>query len=154
MHHELMNLVDYIDDLIRRVPGLTSVRWPQLVRYFSRVWKSSARNIPWFSKKCIVTTVKLVKVGIVDPTPFDLERDPIKRHMTRGAPHLRAPANLEDHLTTPGTRFGVLFQKPDRFDVVGIAYVTVTIGDLVALFANVVFANLTLPSRGKKPATL
>ena len=84
-------------------------------------------------------------VGVVDPALFNPKGHPIKRHVARGAPHLRAPANLENHLTTAWARLGVLFEELDRLDVVGITSVVFACVNLIAFFADVVLTNLALP---------
>jgi len=67
--------------------------------------------------------------------------------VTRRAPHLRTPANLEDHLTTSRTGLGVLLEELDRLDVVGVTHVVLTGGNLIALLADVVLTDLALPPR-------
>jgi len=82
------------------------------------------------------------------------ERVPVERGVAVRAPHLRAPGNPENHGAAVGTRLGVLLQEFHGFDVFGLARVFVDILDFVAVAANLVFADLTLPLRGQKPATL
>jgi hypothetical protein len=84
-------------------------------------------------------------MGVVDPTRFNPEGHPIKCHVARGTPHLRTPANLENHLTTTRARLGVLFEKLDRLNIVGVACVIITSVNLVTLFADVVLTDLALP---------
>jgi hypothetical protein len=86
-------------------------------------------------------------VGVVDSPLFYSECDPIERHVARRTPHLRAPANLEDHLAAPGTGLGVLLEELDRLDVVRVTYVVLTVGNLIALLADVVLTDLALPPR-------
>ena len=89
--------------------------------------------------------------GVVDPTRFNPEGHPIKCHVARGTPHLRAPANLKNHLTTAWARLCVLFEELDRLDVVGITSVVFACVNLIAFFADVVLTDLALPSGGEKP---
>ena len=86
-------------------------------------------------------------MGVVDSPLFYSECDPIERHVTRRAPHLRTPANLEDHLAAPGTGLGVLLEELDRLDVVGVTRMIVPCGNLIALLADVVLTDLALPPR-------
>ena len=70
---------------------------------------------------------------------------PVKRRVAIWAPHLRAPANLENHGPATGARFCIFFEKRDRLHIVWITCVFITILDLVTILANGILTNLTLP---------
>ena len=117
-------------------------------------WReSSARNVPEFSLECTVSLVKLVKVRVVYASLFNPEGVPVKCHVARGTPHLRAPANLEDHLTASGAGFGVLLEEGDSLDTLRVARVALFDG-FIAVLADVVLADLALPSGREEPSTI
>jgi len=101
----------------------------------------------------MVSLIKLVKVRVVYASLFNHEGVPVKCHVARGTPHLRAPTNLEDHLTAPGTGFGVLLEKGDTLNTLRVAHVTLFYG-FVAVLADIVLADLTLPSAREEPSTI
>ena len=71
--------------------------------------------------------------------------------MTRWAPHLTAPRNLENHLSAPRTPLGVLFQKTEGLYRPGVTHVT-AIPCLAAVFAKGHLAQRTVPVRQKTTA--
>ena len=67
------------------------------------------------------------------------------QRLSRVAPHLGAPRNLEDHGPTFDARLRVLLQEVDGLDGVRVTHVVVTILDFVAIGTHVVFAQVALP---------
>ena len=115
--------------------------------------QSAAGNVPGLSGRGSVVQgpLKVVVVGVVYPAPFYAQCEPIKRRVTVGTPHLIAAANLENHGPARGARLGVLVEELDRLHVVGVAHVLIALLFLVALFANVLFAEGAVPLGREKP---
>ena len=90
----------------------------------------------------------------MNPVRLNLHRVPVKGCVAVWAPHLRAPANLEDHRPALGARLGVLFEEIDSLDVIGVAGVGVIVPNLVAILANVILANLALPPSREKASAV
>lgn len=91
--------------------------------------------------------------GTCDERGGQCRRHDIQR-LSRVAPHLGAPRNLEDHGPTFDARLRVLLQEVDGLDGVRVTHVVVTILDFVAIRTHVVFAQVALPPARQKPSTV
>ena len=159
-HAPNLNLLDVVHELAKVKDNLR-LRWnpvpgPKLARCVQLVdaRNAPARNVAGVAVRNSPEAPKLVKVRVVDDTAFDPQRVPVKRRVAIRTPHLRAPGYFEYHGSAVGTRFRILLEELHGFDVFGLALVGFVRLDLVALVANPVFANLALPLRRKKPATV
>jgi hypothetical protein len=117
-------------------------------------WDPTTRYVSVFPLRTTTSSVELIIVRIVDAPGFDPHGVPVERSVTVGTPHLGTPANLENHGSALGARFRILFEERDSLYVAGVAHVFVVVLNLVTVWANVVFANLTLPPSRQEPSTL
>lgn len=114
---------------------------------------ASARDVAGVPMRDAPEPLKLVKVGVVDDSALYAKRVPVEGGVAVGAPHLRAPRNLENHGSAVGARFRVLVYELHGFDVFGAARVVLPL-DFVAVVANLVVADLALPLRREEAAAV
>jgi len=120
---------------------------------FIQVGHPSTGYITVLSVCVSVGSFELVIVWIVYIPSLYPHGVPVKGCVAVRTPHLRAPANLEDHGSTLRARLGVLLEKLDSLHIVRVACVLVTFY-LIAFRTNVILANLTLPPSREKPSAL
>ena len=120
---------------------------------FVHIRQTPARYIALFASRVgTLSFLELVVMRVMNAPSLNFHRIPIKGGVTIGTPHLCTTTNLENHRTTFGTRFGIFLDQIDRFDVTRItSMLTLALIYLIAVLANIILTNLTLPPRRQKP---